>query len=920
MLALFLMLTIAVTLVALPTANAHTPALTIPSWCYINAFPSPVGVNQQMSIFAWVDHVPFTANGQYGDRYGNLTITVWLPNNTTTTLGPFVSDPVGSIFEYYTPTQTGTYKFQFNFPGLTFTGDAFNPAGPMPPAIASSPTSLASTAYINDTMLPSQSDVVSVTVQQEPIALEPNYPLPSAYWTNPVSQSGHQGWASITGDWLSAGTPGSNVNDYTQPPLSAHIAWTKPINFGGVGGQPLAMASSGDNYYTYLSYEGMFSPPIIMGGQLYYNIANPPEYGFVDVNLQTGQQVWYNNGTQDPLASQGNTYQLTGQFIGYNTSAQLYPSGPQVGFGFVKQNYPQLSFGQELDYEAPNQHGLIDYLWSTYTLANGSSVWAMYDPFSGNWICDIINVPAAAAMFGASSMIQDQSGSFVSYTPSADFTTLTVWNSTATIQNSFPSNNAYIAANGYWMWRPPLGSIVQASSGTTIYNTTGVPDWAKAVSYPYGPGFAVNSNGLSLLGIEAADQVAIYSNCTSLLGETNYPTPSAYSLLAISLKPSTLGQCLWSQIYTWPSGSITLEGGYMGSGVFTLFQKETRLWMGFSATTGQQIWTTTIPEVDNHMYGVSGGIYHGVLYSGDSIGEGGTIYAYDITTGALLWNATSPSMGYTGYWDNVPMSIGLFSAGNIYWYGEEHSPGPNLEPGFKIGAMNATNGEPIWNITFWDSGGGFGAALATADGYITALNGYDNQIYAFGKGPTATTVETPLAAITQGQSLVVQGTVNDISAGTQQPAIAANFPNGVPAVSDADQTAWMEYVYMQNPCPASTTGVTVTLDAIDPNNNFVHLGTATSDAYGHYSFQVTPSMTPVTGTYTVIATFAGSNSYWPSYSESTFVVDPAPVATPTPTPPGTSVVDTYFIPAVIAIIIIIIIIGALIMLMLRRRP
>ena len=41
-----------------------------------------------------------------------------------------------------------------------------------------------------------------------------------------------------------------------------------------------------DGYYSYLSYEGMFNPPIIMNGQLYYNIANPPEYGFVDVDLQ----------------------------------------------------------------------------------------------------------------------------------------------------------------------------------------------------------------------------------------------------------------------------------------------------------------------------------------------------------------------------------------------------------------------------------------------------------------------------------------------------------------------------------------------------------------------------------------------------------------------------------------------------------
>ena len=83
----------------------------------------------------------------------------------------------------------------------------------------------------------------------------------------------------------------------------------------------------------------MFTPPIIMNGQLYYNTPNPPEYGFVDVDLATGQQVWYQNGTAA-------------------WAGLPHDSNPiQIGFGFAKQNYPQLSFGQELDYESPNQAG-----------------------------------------------------------------------------------------------------------------------------------------------------------------------------------------------------------------------------------------------------------------------------------------------------------------------------------------------------------------------------------------------------------------------------------------------------------------------------------------------------------------------------------------------------------------------------------
>jgi hypothetical protein len=202
---------------------------------------------------------------------------------------------------------------------------------------------------------------------------------------------------------------------------------------------------------------------------------------------------------------------------------------------------------------------------------------------------------------------------------------------------------------------------------------------------------------------------------------------------------------------------------------------------------------------------------------------------------------------------------------------------------------------------------------------MTLLNTYDEQIYAFGMGPTQTTVQTPLASIILGHTLVIQGTVMDVSAGASQQNVKARFPSGLPAVADDNQSAWMEYVYMQNPKPGNIVGVPVTITIVDPNGN-AHTASLTSDQTGTFSLQVPTSMTPVPGKYTVVAEFAGSNAYWGSYAESTFAVDPAPAATPTPTPTPASVVSTYFVPAVVAIIIVIIIIGAIIMLMLSRRP
>ena len=91
----------------------------------------------------------------------------------------------------------------------------------------------------------------------------------------------------------------------------------------------------------------------------------------------------------------------------------------------------------------------------------------------------------------------------------------------------------------------------------------------------------------------------------------------------------------------------------------------------------------------------------------------------------------------------------------------------------------------------------------------------------------------------------------------------------------------MEYLYEQQPIPTNATGVTVTLDAVDPNNNFVHIGTATSDISGTFHYVWSPT---IEGEYTIIATFAGSKSYGASYAETAIGVTPAPPVTNTNSP------------------------------------
>ncbi len=83
--------------------------------------------------------------------------------------------------------------------------------------------------------------------------------------------------------------------------------------------------------------------------------------------------------------------------------------------------------------------------------------------------------------------------------------------------------------------------------------------------------------------------------------------------------------------------------------------------------------------------------------------------------------------------------------------------------------------------------------------------------------------------------MVLSGTVTDISAGTEQNQQAAKFPHGVPVSSDASMTEWMGYIYQQKPLPTNFTGVPVSIDVLDSNGNYRHIGTATTDASGAFT-------------------------------------------------------------------------------------
>jgi hypothetical protein len=98
----------------------------------------------------------------------------------------------------------------------------------------------------------------------------------------------------------------------------------------------------------------------------------------------------------------------------------------------------------------------------------------------------------------------------------------------------------------------------------------------------------------------------------------------------------------------------------------------------------------------------------------------------------------------------------------------------------------------------------------------------------------------------------------------------SRFPSGVAAVSDESMSEWMEYVYMQKPCPENAEGVEVVVTTLDPNGNTYELGRTTTSLSGTFGCEVDP---PVPGLYKIIATFEGSESYYGSYAETYLSVE-----------------------------------------------
>jgi hypothetical protein len=473
------------------------------------------------------------------------------------------------------------------------------------------------------------------------------------------------------------------------------------------------------------------------------------------------------------------------------------------------------------------------------------------------------------------------------------------------------------------------------ASGTGLSPVaTGTLDGGISSRYDYNISVTANMpSTFTIISAKYGDIMLCENGTMPGLATSQFGTTSSapYTWFAINLNASkgAVGSVLWRNTVNAPAGNITVINGPVdfNSRVFVEAYKETMQWVGYDLDTGAKLWGPTHSQTAFDYYGnpalpyINGITDDGKMYSSQL---GGIMYAYDLRTGELLWTygnggeGNSTSAGFYNAYGVYPTFINAISRDHvIYTVTTEHTVSTPIYKGSVSRAINGTDGSEIWKLNSY-VGEFFAMSYAIADGYATWFNGYSNEIYVVGRGPSAITVQAPLTSVAAGNNVVIQGSVKDIASGTQQNEQSARFPNGVPLASDESMMDWMGYVYQQKPLPTDFTGVIVSLYALDPNGNYITLGDATTDIYG--TFHYTWATPDIPGDYAIYASFAGTNGYWPATTTTAMNVGEA-AATPAPTEtPPTSMTDLYFIPAVVAIIVVILIVGALIMLMLRKRP
>jgi len=658
------------------------------------------------------------------------------------------------------------------------------------------------------TYLASDSPPVELEVLAEKVPVYPGHSLPSNYWTRPIDAQLRE-WSAITGSWPN--TPRNLYAPYNDGPETAHILWTKPLTQGGLTGGEL----TGLSFEIGDAYEGKWTGS--SGGLSMWSST---------AIIVTGKLYYQESTQEDPVVY---------HCVDLHTGEELWSK--------VFMDNRTIAFGQTFHFDGINYHGAFEYIYVTSGggWGGGSQTWYAFDSYTGDWMFTMNNIPSGTNMYGPNNEI-------CRYVIDTRAGTVSLWNTTEVVMKGLNVNSA-----GSW------GSNVH---GRTLDGSRGIM-WTESIE----------------TGLPGSVQASFLND--RLIGAS--ASTSAVTVWGINVNASdgAIGRTLFTNTWTppaaWADMGLSVSGFQSGWQVWSqedrvgiLWIKDLREHYAFSLNDGTYMWSTpsqSYQDAFDDTPADARAIAYGKFYSASL---SGIVYCYDIQTGDELWRyeATDPYSEYLfgNTWWLKPLFI---TDGKIYVAHLEHSPIDPRPRGGPFICLNATDGTEIFRINGAFRQTRWGGRGIIGDSIIATMDTYDQRVYAIGKGASVTTLTASPKVVAKGSSIVIEGTVMDVSPGTKDIDMQLRFPKGVPAISDEDMSEWMLYVYKQFEMPEDATGVTVVFNWVDSEGVWHDMDRTKTDTSGTFSYVWHPD---TEGTCKIIATFEGSGGYYGSRAETTFVV------------------------------------------------
>jgi hypothetical protein len=328
---------------SIPLPTGVTPDYEVATHAYMGVRPNPVGVDQTFLVNLWV--TPATHVARY---LSNYTVTIEKPSGTDVVKLDSYRGDATAWFEYIA-SEVGTWRLKFDFPGGYFPPGNYTV---YPGAfVGPQENSFTESCYYQ----PSSTDWIELTVQEDQVLSWPPSPLPTDYWTRPVSPENREWWP-ILGNFPPTGVVGGGSNwpadtniymnddydyvPYTQAPNTSHVVWKRQDAIAGLIGGTMGQLS--------LTGRGN-TPTIVYDGRCYDTYTKVVDGVTTNVwmcyDLRTGEEYW-----EKTDVSQIPTY------LFYGTLARATVPGGGAYPGLVEAELMYIGQGRIIRYDPWDGH------------------------------------------------------------------------------------------------------------------------------------------------------------------------------------------------------------------------------------------------------------------------------------------------------------------------------------------------------------------------------------------------------------------------------------------------------------------------------------------------------------------------------------------------------------------------------------